>query len=237
MSYDTVNDRVSSYTSGDGGTWQVGAPAASGYIASSEALPSVTRYVTVTTPAGYQEVYGYDAVNGGRLVSYTPGNGDAPRVFGYDAAGFLNAMTDADGKLVTFTNDVHGNVLSRAWSDLAASSPCCTTYYTYYYDQANALDPRNDQLTGIADARSPSAASTTYLTTDAYNTAGELTTSTTPPTSGFPSGRTTTYAYSTSSTAAYGERHRPAGAAGVADPAGRSRPPATSTTPTATWPR
>jgi RHS repeat-associated protein len=204
LSYDTVNDRVSSYTDNDGGTWQIAAPVASGYIASSEALPSVTRYVTVTTPAGYQEVYGYDAVNGGRLVSYTPGNGDAPRVFGYDDAGFLNVMTDSDGNLVTFTNDVHGNVLSRTWTDLAASEPCCTTYYTYYYDQSNPLDPRNDQLTGVADARSSSATSTTYLTTYAYNTAGELTAATTPPTSAFPSGNTTSYAYSTSSTSAYG---------------------------------
>ena len=204
ISYDTVNDRVSSYTSNDGGTYQISTPVASGYIASSEALPSVTRYVTVTTPAGYQEVYGYDAVNGGRLESYAPGNGDPPRVFGYDDAGFLNAMTDSDGTLVTFTNDVHGNVLSRTWTNIDDSSPCCTTYYTYYYDQSNPLDPRNDQLTGVADARSSSATSTTYLTTYAYNTAGELTAATTPPTSAFPSGNTSSYVYSTSSTTAYG---------------------------------
>jgi RHS repeat-associated protein len=204
VAYDTVNDRVSSYTDSDGGTWQIGTPSASGYIASSEALPSVTRYVTVTTPAGYQEVYGYDAVNGGRLTSYSPGNGDAPRVFGYDAAGFLNVMTDSDGNLVTFTNDFRGNVLSRTWTNLAASTPCCTTYYSYYDNQANPLDPRNNQLTGVADARSTSATSTTYLTSYAYNAAGELTSSTTPPTSGFSSGRTTSYAYSTSSTTAYG---------------------------------
>ena len=36
-----------------------------GYKASSEALGEATRYVTVADPAGYDEVYGYDAVNGG----------------------------------------------------------------------------------------------------------------------------------------------------------------------------
>jgi RHS repeat-associated protein len=204
ISYDTVNDRVISYTDSNGGTWQVSEPSVSGYIASSEALPSVTESVTVTTPAGYQQVYGYDAVNGGRLESYSPGDGDAPRIYGYDAAGFLNVMTDSDGNLVTFTNDAQGNVLSRTWDDLSASSPCCTTYYTYYEDQSNPLDPRNNQLTGVADARSASATATTYLTTYAYNPAGELTSTTTPPTSGFTSGTTTSYQYSTSSTAAYG---------------------------------
>ena len=148
VSYDTVNDRVSSYTDSDGGTWQIGTPSASGYIASPEALPSATRYVTVTTPAGYQQVYGYDAVNGGRLESYSPGNGDAPRVFGYDAAGFLNVMTDSDGNLVTFTNDFRGNVLSRTWTNLAANTACCTTYYSYYDNQANSLDPATTSSPG-----------------------------------------------------------------------------------------
>ena len=71
--------------------------------------------MTVADPAGYDEVYGYDAVNGGRLISYTPGNGDAPETFGYDSAGFLNQVVDSDGNLVSFTNDIHGNVLSRTW--------------------------------------------------------------------------------------------------------------------------
>ena len=226
MSYDTVNDRVSSYTGPSGGTWQVSNSSASGYISSSEGLASVTRYVTVTTPTGYQEVYGYDAVNGGRLTSYTPGNGDAPRTFGYDQGGFLNAMTDADGNLVTFTNDAYGDVLSRTWSLVepavvagprtqsaaaAASGGCCTTYYTYYENAANLLDPRNGQVTGVADARSASATDTTYLTSYAYNAAGELTSSTTPPTSGYSSGRTTSYVYSTSSTPGYGGGTTPAG--------------------------
>jgi hypothetical protein len=126
------------------------------------------------------------------------------------------------------TDHVHGNVLSRTWQPVepagssvsgatrnaaaaaVGSSSCtttgeaCTTYYSYYYNDANPLDPRNDELTGVRDARSASATDNTYLTSYVYNTAGELTSSTKPATSDFPSGRTTGYVSSTTSTAAYG---------------------------------
>ncbi len=227
VSYNASEDRVAAYTDPDGGQWQIHEPLTTGYKPSSDALGEATRSVTVADPAGYDEVYGYDAVNGGRLISYTPGNGDAPETFGYDAAGFLNQVVDSDGNLVSFTNDIHGNVLSRTWypvepaggpisgaregpATAAASSSCtttgaaCTTYYSYYYNGNNPLDPRNDELTGVADARSASATDTTYLTSYAYNAAGELVSSTTPATSDFPAGRTASYAYSTSATAAYG---------------------------------
>ncbi len=234
--YNSNTDRIATYTDPDGGQWQISTPLATGYKASSDSLGEVTRYVTVTTPAGYNEVYGYDALNGGRLISFTAGNGDPPETFGYDAAGYVNQITDSDGNLVTLTNDIHGNVLSRTWypvepadggansgspkagpaapdtspSCTTTGSPC-TTYYSYYYDVTNPVDPRNDELTGVADARSASATDTTYLTSYAYNAAGELTGSTTPATSDFPSGRTTSYAYSTSSTAAFGGGTAPAG--------------------------
>jgi RHS repeat-associated protein len=232
-SYDTSSDRITSYTDPSGGQWQIHAPLTTGYKASSGAQGEATRYVTVVTPAGYDQVYGYDAINGGRLVSFTPGNSDAPETFGYGAAGFLDQVQDSDGNLITFTNDIHGNVLSRTWYPVepasssgaspgsgagpkagaaaAADSSCtttdapCTTYYSYFYNADNPLDPRNDELTGVRDARSASATDDTYLTSYAYNAAGELTSSTTPATSDFPSGRTTSYAYSTASTPAYGD--------------------------------
>jgi RHS repeat-associated protein len=237
-SYNNTQDRVASYTDPNGGQWTISQPLTTGYKPSSDAMEAATRSVSVTTPAGYDQVYGYDAVNGGRLVSFTPGNGDAPETFGYDAAGFLNQIQDSDGNLITLTNDIHGNVLSRTWYPIEpgssagvragtragplapATSPsayctatgsACTTYYTYYYDTSNPLDPRNDELTGVADARSASSTDTTYLTGYAYNAAGELTASTTPATSDFPSGRTTSYTYSTSSTAAYGGGTTPPG--------------------------
>jgi RHS repeat-associated protein len=232
VSYNPAYDRVAGYTDPNGGQWQVHMPVTTGYKASSDTLGEATRYVTVVSPAGYDQVYGYDAINGGRLVSFSAGNGDAPETFGYDAAGYLDQVQDSDGNLVTMTNDIHGNVLSGTWYPLepvggslasgpkattASSSSCtavegpCTTYYSYYYDDSNPLDPRNDELTGVADARSASSTDATYLTTYAYNPAGELTSSTTPATSDFPSGRTTSYTYSTTSTAAMGGGTTPAG--------------------------
>ena len=237
-SYSSTQDRVTGYTDSHGGRWQISAPLTTGYKSGPDGMEEATRSVDVTAPAGYTQVYGYDAVNGGRLVSFTPGNSDAPQTYGYDANGFLNQIQDSDGNLVTLTNDIHGNVLSRTWypaepgsiagtregartglqaADTPESSYCtvttsaCTTYYTYYYNTSSPLDPRNNELTSVADARSASSTDTAYLTTYAYNTAGELTSSTSPATSDFPDGRTTSYTYSTSSTAAYGGGTTPAG--------------------------
>ena len=233
--YNPDYDRIASHTDPNGGQWQIHVPLTTGYKESSDTLAEATRSVTVVSPAGDDEVYGYDAINGGRLISFTPGHGDPPETFGYDEAGNIDQVQDSDGNLVTMTNDIHGNALSRTWypagpassagtsASVSSGAPegpqaaaqssaswctqtgaACTTYYSYYYDAANPLDPRNDQLTGVADARSASSADTTYLTSYAYNASGELTSSTTPATSDFPDGRATTYVYSTSSTPAYG---------------------------------
>lgn len=236
VSYDTATGRIVSYTDPNGGTWTIHAPSATGYKATSDSLGYVVDYVTVDDPAGRDEVYGYDMLDGGRLVSYSNGV-DPARTFGYDAAGYLASVTDADGNLACFTNDIHGNMLTRSWYPIepaslpgggtgtvsscagsAASSPTCpagngtcTTFYSYYYDPSNPVDPRNDQLTAVRDGRSASETDNTYLTTYAYNAAGELTSSTTPATSDFTPGRTTTYTYSTGSEAGYSGGTIPAG--------------------------
>jgi RHS repeat-associated protein len=235
-SYDSSTGRLAGYTDPNGGQWTISNPVATGYKATSDSLGEVVRYVTVTDPAGRDEVYGYDALDGGRLVSYSNGV-DPAETFGYDAAGFLASVTDADGNLVCFTNDIHGNVLTRTWYPVepaslpgggtgsvagcggsTASSPACTTsgspcttFYSYYYDASNPLDPRNDELTAVRDGRSSSGTSNTYLTSYAYNVAGQLTSVTTPATSDFPNGRTTSYTYSTGTEAGYAGGTIPAG--------------------------
>src|ERR1019366_3064775 len=233
--YDTSQDRIATYTDSHGGQWQIHAPLATGYKPTSDSLGEANRSVTVIDPAGYDEAYRYDALNGGRVVSYTPGNGDAPQAVGSHMAGFVNQTTDSDGNIVSFTNDIHGNVLSRTGFPVgpassgaaasttregpqaaAASSSCtttgtvCTAHYSYYYNPANPFDPRNNEQTAARDARSASATDNTYLTSSAYNAAGQLTSSTTPATSDFPSGRTTSDVYSTASTVAYGGGTTPA---------------------------
>jgi RHS repeat-associated protein len=235
-SYDGATGRLASYTDPNGGQWTISNPVATGYKATSDSLGEVVRYVTVTDPAGRNEVYGYDALDGGRLVSY--GNGaDAARTFGYDAAGFLASVADSDGNLACLTNDIHGNALTRTWYPVepaslpgggtgsvsgcggsTSSSPTCTTsgapcttFYSYYYNAANPLDPRNNEITAVRDGRSSSATSNTYLTSYAYNAAGQLTSVTTPPTSDFPSGRTTSYTYSAGTEPGYAGGTIPAG--------------------------
>jgi RHS repeat-associated protein len=211
--YDSDNDRLSSYTDPNGGTWTLHLPITTGYKATSDALGEAETSVTVSDPAGRDEVYTYDAMNGGRLIAYDRGAGAGPRTFGYDAAGCLDAVTDEDGNTVTFTNDAHCNVLARSWNNVTGCPPTgtCTTYYSYYGNLANPLDPRNNQLTAVRDGRSSSATDNTYLTSYAYTSTGQLTSTTTPATLDFPNGRTTTDSYSTGTEAGYAGGTIPAG--------------------------
>jgi RHS repeat-associated protein len=222
-SYDPATGRVVSYTDPHGGQWTISQPIATGYRPTADSLGQVIDTVTVSDPARRQGTYQYDMLDGGRPVSN--GNGvDPPEEYGYDTAGFLTSTVDPDGSLTCFTNDVHGNMLTRTWypvepaslpgggvganpsacgGSTASSATCttsgapCTTFYGYStYNAANPLDPTNDKLTSVRNGRSASATSSTYETQYSYNTTGQLTSETTPATTDFPSGRTTRYAYS-----------------------------------------
>lgn len=219
--YDADTGRLATYTDPHGGQWTIGQPLATGYRPTSDSLGQVIDNVQVTDPAGRQETYSYDMLDGGRLAGYSNGV-DPPETFGYDAAGFLTTVVDQDGSLVCLTSDVHGNVLTRSWypvepaslpgigtgvspsscggstassPDCTSSGAPCTTFYSYYYNAANPLDPQNDELLTVRDGRSASATDDTYETRYAYNTTGQLQTVTTPATSDFPNGRTTIYGY------------------------------------------
>jgi len=227
VSYDTTLDRVATYTDPQGGQWALqppitsGTKSSTGLTASSDALGVVTNSVTVTDPAGDQEIYEYNASNGNQLVSYSPGAGLGARTFGYNEEGFLDSVTDEDLRTFTYTTDVYGNVLSSSYQDISTCGEC-TTYYSYYEDAGNPVDPRNGELTGVRDARSASSTVDTYLTSYAYNLAGELTSTTTPATPDFPSGRTTSYVYSGTGQAAYGGGDMPTGLlTSVTTPGGR----------------
>jgi RHS repeat-associated protein len=218
--YHPSDGRLATYTDSDGGQWTIGQPFASGTKSSSDALGYVVESVTVGDPAGRQETYEYDMTDGGHLISYDNGV-DPPQEYWYDAAGFLTSTINQDGDLVCLTNDAYGNVLTRTWYDVqtagefspgpgtvpptcggstssgpdCASNGPCTTFYSYYYDAANPLDPQNDELLTVRDGRSASATDDTYETQYTYNDIGQMTSETTPPTSAFPDGQTTKYAY------------------------------------------
>jgi RHS repeat-associated protein len=235
-SYDPATDRLESYTDPNGGAWTIGQPLSTGYRPTADSLGEVVDHVTVTDPANNQDTYSYDMLDEGRLIEFSNGI-DAPQSYGYDAAGFLATVVNQDGDLVCFTNDSHGNVLTRTWYPLeptslpgggigtitscggstSSSATCtgtgaaCTTFYGYFYNSANPLDPRNNELTSARDGRSANSADNTYLTQYAYNAQGQLTTQTSPPTSDFPNGRVTSYTYSAGTEAGYSGGTIPAG--------------------------
>jgi RHS repeat-associated protein len=170
--------------------------------ASSSVAPMVS--VKVTDPTGAQQTDAYDPDNGYRQVSTTDAYGDKT-TYGYDTSGFLNTVTDPDGNVTITGHDVRGNTVSQTTCQNQASNKCSTVYYTYYPNDTAATltpDPRNDLLLTMRDGRSSSATDNTYLTSYTYDTAGNRLTETTPPVPGYPSGRTTSVAYTTATTAA-----------------------------------
>jgi len=160
----------------------------------------------VTDPGSNTLSWTYDLLNGGRVLSHKDANGYVT-TYGYDTGGFQDETTE-DALFVTETGyDVRGNMVSRTTCQDQAANQCSTSYWTYYPDDTSTSlnpDARNDVVLTYADGRSASATDTTYQTKYAYNSNGELTGETTPPVTGFPSGRTTTYAYTDGSTTAGG---------------------------------
>jgi RHS repeat-associated protein len=199
----------------------------SAYNASGGLTPVETANLTApklngaSVPVSYQ----LDPLNGDRVIAQTDGLGNTTR-YGYDTAGFEYSVTDPNGNMTITGHDIRGNLTSQATCQDQAADECSTAYYSYYPDDTSsalAADPRNDLPLTARGPGSSSATDDTYLTSYAYNSAGELTSQTGPPVAGFPGGRTTTYAYTTTSTPAY----TPNGASGTT-PAGL---PLTQTTP------
>ncbi|GAA4230000.1 polymorphic toxin-type HINT domain-containing protein [Actinomadura meridiana] len=184
--YDDSEDRLSQYTDVDGGQWRLGAPTTSG------TGDQIVREVTVDGPHAQSLHYRYDPAHAGRLISFQ--RGDAPEVTNeYDAGGFLAKTVDENGHTTQQTHDARGNVLSRVTCRIGTT--CQASYYAYYLNQADPLDPRNDQMTSSRDPRSSSPTDTTYQTTYTYNPAGQMTSETAPATAAAPNGRTTQYVY------------------------------------------
>ena len=172
-----------------------------------------TETINVTDPGGHTLTYSYDPSQGDRLIAQTDGLGNRT-TYGYDTSGFLYTTTQPNGNVITTGHDLRGNMVSQTTCQNQAANLCSTEYYTYYPDDTSpslSPDPRNDLVLTLRDGRSASATDNRFLTTYAYNAAGNQTSATTPPVPGFPNGRTTTMTYTTSSTAAVGGGTTPAG--------------------------
>ncbi|MDQ0795939.1 LamG-like jellyroll fold domain-containing protein [Streptomyces sp. B1I3] len=196
----------------------------SAYKASAGVAP--VRTVKLTDPTGKTLTYVYDAEMGNRLLTAIDTNGKRS-TYGYDTAGFLHTVTDANGNRSVTGHDIRGNTVSQTMCQDTAAGKCATDYYTYYPDSTTAfppMDPRNDLVLTERDGRSSGPTDNTYLTSYAYDTAGNLTSVTTPPVPGHPAGRTATTTYTTATTPAAegGTAKAPAGlVAEVVTPGGR----------------
>lgn len=159
VTYDDVNDRVATMTDKDGRTWRLDVPVRN----------EADRKVTLRGP--YPDVvYLFDADNGGRMKSLTR-NGYT-RVWEYNEAGFLRKLTNENNNATTYTTDERGNILSS--TSCRQANSCQTTYATYFLNQSDALDPRNDRKLTDSDARSSGPNDTAYRTTYGYDALGRM---------------------------------------------------------------
>ncbi|MER7773146.1 LamG-like jellyroll fold domain-containing protein [Kitasatospora sp. NPDC096140] len=152
---------------------------------SGTALPVTTA--TVTDPGGYKLTYQYDT-RSSRLISRSDGYGNTTR-YAYDTAGYLYAVTDANGHTITTGHDARGNTVSRTTCRSAGS--CQTSYATYFLDGVNPFNPSNDKILTSSDGRSSGPGDTTYTTRYTYDGYGQLASTTLPATPDFPNGRAT----------------------------------------------
>ncbi|AQZ68967.1 Rhs family protein [[Actinomadura] parvosata subsp. kistnae] len=198
--YDPASGRLSTHTDSDGGTWKVGVPV----LDSSRWVSTAT----VTDPSQNNLKFEYDPWRGYRQIAAID-QAEKKTSFKYDTGGFLSEITDPNNNTVTWANDERGNTVSTT---TCRSSASCQTVHTEYYPRsADEFDPRNDRVVKVRDARSSTAYDNTYATTFEYNQYGEQVKKTTPATPDFPSGRSTTAAYTDGSEPAVGGGTVPAG--------------------------
>src|SRR5262249_34431625 len=168
---------------------------------------------TAITSAAHVMTYTFDPQNGSRPLASTDAPG-AQTLDGYDTQGFLHPAPGPDGDASTTGHDLRGNTVSQTTCQNQAALACSTVYYTYFPDDTTASPPpdqRNDLVLTMRDGRSSGAGDNRYLTTYAYDTAGNRTSVTTPPVPGYPNGRTSTTIYTNASTGAADSGFAPAG--------------------------
>ncbi|WP_410809440.1 LamG-like jellyroll fold domain-containing protein [Micromonospora sp. 067-2] len=166
---------------------------------------------TVTDPDNKTSTQMFDLVNGNRLIAQTDVLGNTT-TYGYDIGGYTSVVYDPLHNKTETGRDVRGNTI-RTMTCLS-SVQCRSAYFTYWPDATTKVltpDPRNDQLIEHRSANSIDKADNTYLTKFGYDTAGNRTSTTSPPVAGHPAGRTTTMTYTTATTPAVGGGTTPAG--------------------------
>jgi YD repeat-containing protein len=128
-------------------------------------------------------------------------------------------VIDPNGN-VTFTgHDIRGNVTSQTTCQSQTQAQelaglCSTAYFSYYPDDTSATltpDARNDLPLTERAPGSASSSDTSFLTSDAYNAQGELTSETGPSVPQAPAGQKAVFTYTTSTTGAFNASGQPSG--------------------------
>ncbi|MEV4366764.1 RHS repeat-associated core domain-containing protein [Nonomuraea sp. NPDC049637] len=195
--------RLVSHTDANGGEWRL-----SDVAYAKQTTVSTFATVTVTDPLNGVVTYVADAQRGYRDVSQTDQVG-ATTKWAYDVGGYTAKVYDPNNNVVEVAQDARGNVLSR-WSCRTPGN-CQTQYFSYFVNTENVFDPRNDQKISQRDARSAAATDESYMTSWSFNAFGEPVKQTTPATSDFPAGRSTSITYTDGTEAAEGGGSTPAG--------------------------
>ncbi|MFI6816008.1 RHS repeat-associated core domain-containing protein [Nonomuraea sp. NPDC050328] len=201
--YAADGGRLATYTDANGGTWKL-----SDVAYAKQTTISTFATITVTDPGAGTITYVTDASRGYREVSTTDQLGQQTK-YAYDIGGSAAKVYDANNNVVEMAYDARGNLLAKKSCRTATS--CSSDYFSYYVNADDPFDPRNDVTIGHRDGRSSSATDETYLTAWAYNSFGEQTKETTPATSDFPNGRSTSTTYTDGTEAAVGGGLVPAG--------------------------
>ncbi|MFB9469612.1 polymorphic toxin-type HINT domain-containing protein [Nonomuraea salmonea] len=200
--YDSATDRLLTHTDRHGGLWKL----------SDSTIDWVKGLYTftLTDPRGGALDYAYDSLRD-EQPAYVTDQAGAQTTFEYDTGGFSIKTTDPNGNVFRRWNDKHGYVIKE--KSCRKTGDCQFTHHDYYTNEDDDLDPRNGRRVAFRDARSPDATSDTYATTWEYNASGQQTKQTTPATSDFPDGRSTTIAYTDGSEPAVGGGTTPPGLA------------------------
>ncbi|GAA3179460.1 LamG-like jellyroll fold domain-containing protein [Nonomuraea roseoviolacea] len=198
--YDDKTDRIATHVDNHGGTWKIGPISVQQEYGEAQ--------VTVTDPGNKTLKYLYDAWRGYRIRGETD-QLDKTTWYEYDQAGFLTKVIDRNDIANEIYQDKRGNTLGRQYC--RAPGECAIEFWTYYLNANDSFDPRNDQLIAYRDGRSASDTDNTFATVTEYNSFGEQTKQTSPATTDFPNGRSTSIAYTDGTEPAVGGGTTPAG--------------------------
>ncbi|WP_317453992.1 LamG-like jellyroll fold domain-containing protein [Streptomyces sp. TRM68416] len=140
------------------------------YRAQAEnAASGLTATITVTDPKLKTSKSSYDVLRGQRVVSRTDTTG-ATTSYAYDNAGHLHTVTDPNGHSTVTGHDARGNTVSTTTCRDADS--CWTSFSSYYLNESDPLDPRNDKQLTYRDQRSSDYRDDRYRVAYTYNSLG-----------------------------------------------------------------